>query len=182
MGLQTITIKQEVDNESQISSDAIQLNSSGGGVGLSQTSLRQRYRFNVVTALLDRAEKETLLGFIKFHGGHTPFWFDGGEAGDIQNKVLVGFGTGAQQDFFLPNDNIVNGSVTVYEDGIAQPAMTVTDATGLVSFTSAPALDVKIEAIYQCLFKVHYLNNTLRVRQKFVNHYRLRFALQEMGN
>lgn len=129
-----------------------QLGIGSGAIFAMRTWPRVRHRWHIETRDLHRDEIEKFRGFVNYVQGDTPFLFNGSALGDVQNKQLVGFGDGATVDFFLPKDRIINDSVTVYVNDSEEAGVTITNESGLITFTVAPANNAKIEAIYQCQF------------------------------
>lgn len=180
--IQTLTFLQETAQRFTVKMPATQVGVGGGAVALRRQCRRARYTFTLVSRALTRAEKDSLESFLKYHQSDIPFWWDGADFGIIQHRQLFGIGDGAQQDFFLPNDQIINGTVTVYEGGTPQAGVTITDATGLVQFASAPAADVLLEAVYQCRYKVFLVADTLDVERIAPQLYRVQCTLSEFPN
>ena len=144
---------------------------------------KPRYRFEIEVSLASRAEAEQLAGQLRYLQGDTPVWFDGADYGDIQNPVLVGYGTGTQTNYFLPHDNVAQASLVVTVNEVTESGWTLTESTGLLVFDSAPPLDAEIKAKYVCKFLVlvEVVGDVLTTYEReTVNRYKMAFVLREI--
>jgi hypothetical protein len=120
---------------------------------------RPLYQFRLHASHETRASAEALYGFALYHMGDIPFYWSGNTWGTVTNAVYVGFGTGAQTHFFLPNRNILSGP-TVRVAG-TPTGVTLTASSGLIVFTGAPADTALITAeAYTCRYKCVFWNDS----------------------
>jgi hypothetical protein len=126
----------------------------GGATMVRRLYERPTYRFRVRNAMATQAEAEAFYGFALYHGPDRPFWFAGERWGVVSTPILVGFGTGSQTDFHLPNRQIIGSLVVSLDSDSGGPQPTLTAASGLLSFAAPPGNNVKITASYTCQYKV----------------------------
>jgi hypothetical protein len=114
---------------------------------------RPLYEFVVHDTMAVQSSAEYIYSFATYHGGDIPFWWNGGPWGAPQTHVLVGFGNGAQTQFFLPNRYITPNMLDVTVNGVST-ALTVMDwASGLMTFGSPVPDQAEIRAQYVCTYK-----------------------------
>jgi len=125
----------------------------GGAMQVRRLYERPVYQFRLRAVHETKAQAEALYGFYLYHQGDVPFWFGGKQWGTVATPILTAFGDGSRTQFFLHNRHIT-GSLQVYlNDVLANPQPTLTASSGLITFSAAPGLDVKITASYTCRYK-----------------------------
>jgi len=130
------------------------------GIGAGATQVRRMYqrpvyRFTIKDSHAVKSAAEALYGFAQYHQGDIAFYWSGNAWGTIANKILFGFGDGTRTQFFLNNRHITTGTLQAYTDGVlANPQPTIDLPSGLLTFSTAVADQVKLEATYNCRYKV----------------------------
>ena len=160
---------------------AMQQGVGAGAVSLRRKWAKARHRFELEVDLASRQEAEQLAGLLRYLQGDTPVWYDGADFGDIQNPILVGYGTGDQVDFFLPHDNVHRASLVVY--GTIESGWTLVEETGLLTFDDAPLAEAELTALYQCRYKVcveAVSDPLLNYERQFFGRYKLTLVLREL--
>lgn len=155
-----------------------------GAVALRRTWVRPLRRFVVETNALTRTQREALEGFFHVHQGDSIFNFTGHHYGTITTAIPVGIGDGSTVDFFLPAKNITPASVTVYVDDV-ETGVTVTEASGLITFAGAPGDGTAITATYSNIFRVFCENSNELLAElplQTVERYGVRLRLREVAN
>lgn len=92
----------------------------------------------------DQYNAERLYEFALYHRGDTAFYFDGGGALEISNPIFLFLGDGATTQFSLPFDNLFGPTWSFFENGIPKTDWTLTEASGALTFTTAPANNSEI--------------------------------------
>jgi hypothetical protein len=182
--MQTIVLKQPHSFPVPIEAPSIQVGLGSGAVSLRDLWPRTRYEFAVATIPLGRQEAEQLEGVMRYLKGGQVLWYDGSDYGKKENPVFVGHGDGVTTDFFLPHDHVFGASVVMYVNGVVTTGWTITDASGLIRFTSAPAAEAEITAKFECRFRCFLLAEKVLLKRDriFRNLYRLSFTLREKPN
>ena len=134
----------------------------GGASQLRRQYQRPIYEFTLKDSHAVKSSAEYIYGFARYHQQDIPFWWSGGPWGTVSTPILVGFGDGTRTQFFLPNRNVQGSGFIAYHDGTAY---TLSDwdldgPTGLVTFHSAPAANVKLTALYLCSYKVVFASDS----------------------
>jgi len=129
------------------------VNLSGGAFSANRKYERPVYKFTLNLTEELKEEAMQVFGAMSFLQGDTLFWFDGGENGDISEYITIGLGDAARVDFFVPNRNVYAPSLVVKVNGVVTTAWTFNESTGMITFTSAPAADSRVEAKYKCRYK-----------------------------
>jgi hypothetical protein len=132
----------------------------GGGVILRRFYERPLYQFRLHASHENAAFSQAFYAFAHYHQGDTPFWYGGDKWSAPHNATpaTVGYGTGAQTHYYLPNRNILTGP-TVKVDGVTT-AVTLTASSGLIVFGAAPADGTLITAeAYTCKYKCVFWND-----------------------
>jgi len=118
------------------------------------THLFKEFRFNA--QFTSRGDAEDFQAFMQFHQGDTPFWFDGGDWGDIQTPVHIAFGDGSTTDFYLPRLNCLAPSWVLHVNRVLRTDWTMFEGPGLVSFGAPPPANAEITGYgrnrFKCVF------------------------------
>lgn len=114
---------------------------------------RPLYEFVVHDSQAAQSSAEYIYSFVTYHAGDIPFWWSGGPWGTPSTPLLVGFGDGAQTEFFLPNRYVTPGTLSVEVGGAPVSVASVDWAAGLVTLGSPPADQAEIRAQYACVYK-----------------------------
>ena len=123
----------------------------GGAVHVRRRYDRPAYAFHVQATHEDKDDDNAFFSFVNQHLD-TAFWFSGDEWLTQSINVQIGFGNNVRTQWFLPNRNI-RGGLHVYEGSEENLTMTLDKASGLITFSSAPALNMSITAGYICRYK-----------------------------
>ena len=137
-----------------------------------------RARFNVAHGVKTKAPLDTLIAFFRArkgraHGFRFKDWTDYQAAAQV-----LGTGDGVVTQFQLVKNYTsgavtetriiakpVAGSVQVYKNGVVQPSgVSVNTATGLVTFTVAPAIGVVVSASFEFDVPVRFDTDRLSAR------------------
>lgn len=137
-----------------------------------------RARFNVAHGVKTKAQLDTLIAFFRArkgraHGFRFKDWTDYQAAAQV-----LGTGDGVVTQFQLVKNYTsgavtetriiakpVAGSVQVYKNGVVQPSgVSVNTATGLVTFTVAPAIGVVVSASFEFDVPVRFDTDRLSAR------------------
>jgi hypothetical protein len=144
----------------------------GGATGQRRHYERAVWRFRLHATHEVKSALEDISSFYLQHMGDVPFYFSGEQWGTVSTPIHVGWGTGAQTHYFLPNRH-VTGSLSVRVAGVvASPPPTLTGSSGLIVFSAAPAADAEIRASYTCRYKCIFWNEdeVLLSEEEFVHH------------
>ncbi|MBX9726093.1 MAG: DUF2460 domain-containing protein [Rickettsiales bacterium] len=121
-----------------------------------------RARYNVAHGVKTKAQLDTLIAFFRARKGRA-YGFRFKDWTDFQATETLGIGNGVQTDFQLIKtytnggasdirtiNKPVSGSVQVYRNAVLQTSgVSVNTTTGMVSFSTAPAIGQVISASFQ---------------------------------
>jgi hypothetical protein len=95
---------------------------------------------------------------LRYHRGNKVFWFDGGINGKVEERKFLGYGNGVDTDFFLPDRWVYAPSLVMSINYAIESGWTLTESTGMVRFSSAPADGTLIHAErYRRRFKAFFV-------------------------
>ena len=94
----------------------------------------------------NRAMYEHHQDMLRYHGGNKVFWWDGGVNAIVDQRRFLGYGDGVNTDFFLPDRWVYPDSLVMSQNYTTTTTWTLTESTGMVRWTSAPANGVLIHA------------------------------------
>jgi hypothetical protein len=96
---------------------------------------------------------EPIIGLLDYAQADSPIWFDGAGFTEVLEPRIVGVGNGTDTDFPLPHRFVLVSSAVIYLSGAANNAWAPLGGDGIVMdqirFTSAPAAESQITAIYR---------------------------------
>jgi uncharacterized protein (TIGR02217 family) len=139
-----------------------------------------RGQWNVGSGIKAQAQLDTLIAFFRARRGKA-IGFRFKDWSDYQaSDQVIGTGDGVETDFQLVKsytsgsvtvDRVINkpvaGTVRIFKDAVEQMSgWTVDTATGLVTFTSAPANGVVITAIFQFDVPVRFDTDQIEVNME----------------
>jgi len=110
----------------------------------------QRLSENVITewslefSQLRDFDKEQVRDALLYHMGDKLFWFDCGLDGHIRERLFLGYGDGSRTDWYLPWRWIYAPSVIMEVGSTIVPGWTLTESTGMIRFSVAPAQDMPV--------------------------------------
>jgi hypothetical protein len=120
-------------------------------------------------------EKKALKSFLDYVGDE-PFWFDGGNDGNVDAPVFLRGANGRRTQFFLPHCNVFAPSLILHVNSEVEPFWELNEAMGLVTFKRPPPERAKITARYHCKFKcvaVRKNNGKIEIREVNLRRNRL---------
>lgn len=149
---------------------APRLMASLGGLVMQATRRAERptYAFTLRDPLRRQAEAEALYSFAAYHQGDRAFWWSGDIWGTPSTPLLVGFGDGAQTEFFLPNRHITNIPEAYVDGALASPQPSVDSAPGLLTFASPVGVGARITAQYTCRYKVVFADADAVLNESYI--------------
>lgn len=128
----------------------------GGALSLIDTWAKPRHEYSVSFPDNDISLAESLYAFYLRHRGSNPFWFDGAGRCEITEPQLFFIGDALTDEFMLPFENLLAPTWIFYENGAVRSDWTLDEASGLLTFTSAPALHAQISGkgkrLAKCVF------------------------------
>lgn len=119
-------------------------NIGGGALALLDQWARPKHEFILRFPDNDRQAADALYAFYLRHRGSTPFLFDGAGRCEIVEPQVFFVGDGTQTDFFLPFENLLANTWVFYSGGAVRSDWTMDEASGLVTWTTAPAANEQI--------------------------------------
>lgn len=135
------------------------------GVGLTQVHSpwsRPAYEFVLrASPVFLQSDAEALYGFMQYHQGDRPFWYDGDIWGSQSTPIFIGKGDGSRRQFYLPNRHILEDSLTAYADEVeADPAPEVALRTGLLLFEDPLDTGAVLKATYACRYPCVFVEDS----------------------
>jgi len=151
---------------------------------LSNRARRPMYRFTLTYDAISRSHMQELQGLHAYHQGATPFYWNGGEFGAVENYCLIGVADGRSTAYYLPNRNLNASSFSARmlttDTGVTSITTDYTLRTwGQVDFGTAPSSGQEIYAKWACNYLVNFDPNGLKMEQIARNVYKTQFTLTE---
>jgi len=116
------------------------------------------------STLENRQQMEQHRDMLRYHRGDKLFWFDCGINGKVTERKFIGYGDGVRTNFFLPDRWVYAPSLVMSVNYATVSAWTLTESTGLLVFTSAPALNALVHAEkYERRAKAFFVINNNRL-------------------
>lgn len=105
-------------------------------------------------------EEEDLHGFFTWHQGDKPFLLDANKYSVVEFPKLIGYGNGNTESFFLPNRFIMPHTLKVFFDGVEVKSYSPNNASGLLTFITAPPVNAIISATYSSYYKCVFIEDS----------------------
>lgn len=105
--------------------------------------------------------EQDLYGFFTYHQGDKSFLFHAGKYSITEYPVLVGYGDGTTEAFFLPARYIMPYTLKVFFDGIEVESYSLNESSGLLTFYTAPPNNVVITSTYSRYYKSVFMDDQL---------------------
>lgn len=140
---------------------------------------RYKLSYEILRADTAHQELQTLAGFFLEHRGAWDSWLYSDPSDNTVVGQSIGIGNGSTTQFQLvrtygANGNTfaepmtaINGAPVIKVDGVTKTVTTdyTISATGLVTFTSAPASSAAITADFSYYFRCHFTTDELEFNQ-----------------
>lgn len=143
----------------------------------------ERPKYHFVVRLYDhlREDMDELLAFKRYHRSDRTFWFDAWPSySQPVTPQFVARGDGSQTQFLLPVRNVFPLTVRAFVNNVEQ-SITVNSTSGMITFSSAPANNAEIRAIWRSLFRCTFLEDAINFEEVLRgNVYGLEMQLREL--
>lgn len=127
-----------------------------GGRVLRRLWSRPQHEFQITQFNLEDEQEDDLYGIYSYLQGDTGAYYYINKYSSIERPMIVGYGDGTKEEFYLPARYIIPNSLKVYFDRMEIDSYSVNYSSGLLSFYSAPPVNVIITAsfarYYKCVF------------------------------
>ena len=123
--------------DSQFLASVLQGKVSSELTALEQVSEIGVWEWTVNSSLEDRWMMEHHQSMVRYHKGSKVFWYDGGTATEVLNRIFIGYGDGVTTDFLMPFRWMYKQSLVISINYSVTGSWTLNGR--VLSFTSAPA-------------------------------------------